>query len=393
MDLDRLEGLLSPRGQACLEEVAASRPSSGSELGIIERLRSRYDPPLVSAAVELHELRLRARAKFSCADRMYFTREGLEQASAEVVGRHRARRFEGVERVADLCCGIGGDLISLAQRRRALAVDRDPLHLRMARLNAEVYCAAAGLETRYEDATRTDLSQVQAVFVDPARRSGGRRRFDPEGSSPPLSWCLSLAERVARIGIKAAPGLPLDVVPEGWEVELVSLHGDLKEAVLWSPELATARHRATLLPGGETITPEDGPPVPCAPPGSYLLDPDPAVTRAGAVEELARRLGARKLDPEIAFLSLDSPVRTPFARTLIVEESLPWSLKRLREALRRLDAGAVDVRKRGSAVDVDALRRSLRLAGDRRLTVALTRVLGRPWAVVCSDPVSVTESM
>jgi hypothetical protein len=54
--------------------------------------------------------------------------------------------------------------------------------------------------------------------------------------------------------------------------------------------------------------------------------------------------------------------------------------------LRARGAGAVEIRKRGSAVNVDDLRRRLALSGDRRLTVVLTRVLDRPWTLVCSDP-------
>jgi hypothetical protein len=190
---------------------------------------------------------------------------------------------------------------------------------------------------------------------------------------------------VAAVGIKAAPGLPLDRVPRGWEVELLADRRELKEAVLWSPALATASRRATVFPGPSTLAAQPGPPVPCAPPGAFLLDPSPAVTRAGLVEELARDLGAWKLDPSIAFLSADQPLRSPFGRLLAVQASLPWSLKRLREVLRRRGVGAVEVRKRGSAVDADELTSRLRLRGPERAVVVLTRVADRPWALVCAE--------
>ncbi|HEX6677342.1 MAG TPA: class I SAM-dependent methyltransferase, partial [Actinomycetes bacterium] len=235
------------------------------------------------------------------------------------------------------------------------------------------------------DARAAPLDRVEAVFVDPARRDGGRR-LAPGASEPPLGWCLGLAGRVEAVGVKAAPGLPLGLVPAGWEVELIADGRDLKEAALWSPALATAPRRATVLPEGWTLTPAPGPPVACAPPGAYLLDPNPAVTRAGAVETLARTLGAWKLDERIAFLSADEPLETPFGRPLRVEDSMPFGLKRLRASLRAHGVGAVDVRRRGLAGDVDELRRRLRLAGDRRATVVLTRVLDRPWALVCTDP-------
>jgi hypothetical protein len=196
---------------------------------------------------------------------MWFTRDGLEQASAEPLARHRAARYAGFPTVADLCCGIGGDLCALAPGRSALAVDLDPVHLRMARENARVHgaveVAAAGADVR-----DLRLPQALAVFVDPARRAGGRRL--PAGESdPPLAWCLELAGRVAGVGIKAAPGLPLGLVPAGWEVELLADRRELKEAVLWSPALATTTRRATVFPGPHTLAAAPGPPVPWARPG------------------------------------------------------------------------------------------------------------------------------
>jgi THUMP domain-like len=174
-------------------------------------------------------------------------------------------------------------------------------------------------------------------------------------------------------------------VPPGWEVELLADRRGLKEAVLWSPALATTARRATVFPGRHTMASRPGPPVPCGPPGAFLLDPNPAVTRAGLVEELARRLGAWRLDPRIAFLTADAPLPTPFGRPLRVDASLPWNLKRLRQVLRERRVGTVEVRKRGSAVDAGELATRLRLRGDERAVVVLTRVAGRPWALVCAE--------
>ena len=170
------------------------------------------------------------------------------------------------------------------------------------------------------DVREVDLAGVDAVFIDPARRTGGRR-LGPGASEPSLAWCLDLAGRVPGMGIKAAPGIARDAVPGGWELEFVAVGRDLKEAVAWSPALAGPATRATILPGGHTLTPQPGPPVPVAAPGAFLLDPNPAVTRAGLVEELARDLGAWKIDQQIAFLAADTAVRTPFARTLRVLDS------------------------------------------------------------------------
>ena len=375
--------LLSPEGRALLAELLEGGLDPGEALRLGTRLRGRYPAGLVAAALAQHDLRARASGKFAAAGRMWFTREGLEQASAEPLARYRASRYAACSRVADLCCGIGGDLCALAPGRDALAVDLDPVHLRMARENARVH-GAGELAAACADVRDLRLPRSLGVFVDPARRIGGRRLQAGE-SRPPLGWCLGLAGRVAGVGIKAAPGLPLDLVPAGWEVELLADRRELKEAVLWSPELATTGRRATVFPGPATLVERSGPPLDCAPPGHYLLDPNPAVTRAGLVEELGRDLRAWKLDPRIAFLSADRPLRSPFGRLLRVDASQPWNLKRLREVLRARGVGAVEVRKRGSAVDADDLTARLRLRGDARAVVVLTRVADRPWALVCAE--------
>ena len=400
-----LDLLLTPAGAAVLDRLAGTELTAGVELRLAETLRREFPAELVTAALAQYELRQRARAKFTRAESMWLTRDGLEQASSEPIARHRATRYAGARRVADLCCGIGGDLVALAGAgayARAdttasspsdttaavelVAVDRDPLHLRMAALNAAAYGFGDAVAGQLGDVRDADLAGVDAVFVDPARRSGGRRLRTGD-SEPPLAWCVALAERIARVAIKAAPGLDRATVPTGWEVEFVADGRDLKEAVLWSPALSGPGigSRATVLPAGDQLLPAPGDPVPCRAPGEYLLDPNPAVTRAGLVEELARELGAWKIDPRIAFLSAGTPPRTPFGRTLRVLDSGPWRERDLVARLRRHDVGALDIRRRGLAGDVDVLRRKLRTTGSTPATLVMTRVDDQPWALICVD--------
>jgi hypothetical protein len=332
-------------------------------------------------------LRSRATEKFAHAATMLFTRDGLEQSTTEHVARHRAQRFAtaaDITTVLDLCCGLGGDLLAIgAVVPRIVGVDRNEVHAWLARHNAASYDVDA--HTAVADVADVRMQPASAVFVDPARRSESRRG----GSQPPLDWCTSLP--VDRVAVKAAPGIDLATVPAGWEVEFVAVGRDLKEAVLWSPAWAGAHRRATVLPAGrdtgaELVPNPSTPPAPVRPPGQYLLDPSPAITRAGAVADLAAALGAWQIDPQIAFLSADVRMRTSFGRCLQIEASLPFGVKPLAAELRRLDIGAVDLRRRGLAGDVDDLRRRLHPTGTRPATVVLTRVVNKPWAFVCTEP-------
>jgi SAM-dependent methyltransferase len=345
-------------------------------------LRRDWPADLVAAASEQAELRLRAASKFSRAASMLFTRAGLEQATGEQVARHRSERFAGVAgTVLDLCCGMGGDLAAIADvvDGRVVGADRDELHAICARHNARVY-DATDTDVVVADVNDIRVDRAAAVFIDPARRAGARRG----GSSPPLEWCLDLPGD--RVCVKAAPGIDKDVVPAGWELEFVADHRTLKEAVLWSPAWASATARATVLPAGVTLTADPAAtPAPIRDPGRFLLDPSPAVTRAGVVAELAAQLDAWQVDARIAFLSANAPLRSPFGRPLVVEASMPFAVKPLTAELRRLDVGRVEIRRRGLAGDVDQLKHRLRTEGSRVATLVLTRVVNKPWAFICSD--------
>ncbi|CAM5567696.1 hypothetical protein SGRIM128S_05712 [Streptomyces griseomycini] len=235
--MNDLAPLLTPEGRALLDEVRDTDPAH--ELAVATRLRRDHPAELVSAALGQARLRQRAVAKFGAEDagRMFFTPNGVEQSTRASVAAYRARRFRelGVTSVADLCCGIGGDAIALARAGiRVLAVDRDPLTAAAARANADALGLAELIEVREADVTEVDTAGCDAVFVDPARRGGRGRIFDPEAYSPPLSWAVAAARTAPRAAaLKVAPGIPHEAVPADAEAEWISDGGDVKEAVLW----------------------------------------------------------------------------------------------------------------------------------------------------------------
>ena len=375
-----VELLMGPGGAAALSAAAALE---GSPLQVAERLRRQFPADLVAAALTQLDLRAQAAAKFEHPELMLFTRAGLEQASSGRVAAHRAQRFLAYDRVADLCTGIGGDLLALAAAGPdILAVDRDPVHLSLAAWNASSLGLSARVRTLLGDAENADLTDIVAAFVDPARRADGHRVGSGE-RSPSLGWCAELAERMP-VGVKAAPGIDHALVPAGWELEFVAVGTALKEAALWSPGLASGSRRATVISGDAvaSMTSRGAGPAEVREPGAYVLDPNPAVTRAGLVAELAEDVGGWQFDPMIAFLCAGTPVATPYGRWLEVEASMPWNVKALAAWLAAADVGAVDLRRRGLAGDVEDIRKRLRLKGSRRVTILMTRVLDQPWAVV-----------
>ncbi|MFF0446302.1 SAM-dependent methyltransferase [Streptomyces sp. NPDC004609] len=375
-----LSALLTDEGQTLLARLRDHDPSQ--ELALATRLRRDHPADLVSAALGQARLRQRAVAKFGAEDayRMYFTPNGVEQATRRPVAEYRAARFSalGVRSVADLCSGIGGDAIALARAGiRVLAVDRDPLTASAVRANAEALGLADLIEVRCADVTETDTSAYDAVFADPARRGGRGRVFDPEAYSPPLSWAIAAARTRPHAALKIAPGIPHELVPDDFAAEWISYGGEVKEAVLWSGT-GPGTVAATLLPGPYTLTGRGLPNPPVRPVGRYLHEPDGAVIRAHLVAEAAEELEGGLIDETIAYITSDVLRPVPYATAYEITDRLPFGLKRLKALLRERGIGSLTVKKRGSAVEPEELRRRVKPQGPNAATVFLTRVAGAP---------------
>ncbi|MFF7747668.1 methyltransferase domain-containing protein [Streptomyces sp. NPDC007971] len=382
--MNDLAPLLTPEGRALLDEVRDTDPAQ--ELAVATRLRRDHPAELVSAALGQARLRQRAAAKFGEADarRMFFTPNGVEQSTRASVAAYRAGRMKelGVTSVADLCCGIGGDAIALARAGiRVLAVDRDPLTAAAARANTEALGLGGLIEVREADVTEVSTAGYDAVFVDPARRGGRGRIFDPEAYSPPLSWAVATALGAPRAALKIAPGVPHEAIPAEAEAEWISDGGDVKEAVLWfgtEPGLV----RATLLPGPRTLRSLGLPDPHVRSVGRYLYEPDGAVIRAHLVAEVAHEVGGGLVDETIAYVTADELRPTRYASAYEITDQLPFNVKKLKALLREREVGTLTVKKRGSAVEPEELRRKVKPQGPHAATVFLTRVAGAPTMLI-----------
>ncbi len=388
MDVEEIAWLLTPEGMHAVEQAQAGIDAGTAAHTIAGRLRDQYGAPHSRAALALVAGRISAATKFTDAGRLMLDREAAEQATAEAVARWTARRFAGARRVADLGCGAGGDALALAEVVPVLAVDRDPDRVAMTHANAAIRGLTKRLDVREGDALDPLPADIDAVWLDPARRDGSGRTLDPEAWSPPLSEAVRIASTVARSGIKAAPGLDLVHAPAGCEVEFISHRGGLVEAVLWFGEAVSASRRATVLPQGVSVAGEpDTGATPVAGAGRYLFDLDASMGRASLVDIVAPTIAAWRLDERTAYLSGDTAVTSPFARRFRIMDTLPFAERRLRDVLRSLGASRVEVMRRASPVDTNALERRLNVAlsGDGPvLTVALTRVRGTHTALVCA---------
>ncbi|HCK12451.1 SAM-dependent methyltransferase [bacterium] len=377
MKCEDLRYLRSVEGRGLLEAIDTML---GDSLMKQTRLRRDYPADRVRAAVALAELRERAEGKFEHAQEMFFDRDGLEQASGDVIARHRAERYRGLGRVGDLCCGIGGDSAALAAVADVTAVDILPIRVQMAKANLSF----RGLSAEFVNANVGQLSpNFDGLFFDPSRREGNRRAVHISDYVPSLSelawWSPSLP-----MGIKVSPGISHSEIPKDCEAEFISVGGDCKEIVLWFGDLRSkAKVRATLLPAGDTLEAADTGPVRCGDVSAFLYEPDRAIVRAHLIEQVAAEIGAHKLDPKVAYLTGDESVDTPYATTYRVVDVMKFSIKRLQDYVKSNEIGQIEIKKRRFPMTPEAVLGKLELSGSESATVVLTRVSGNPTAIFC----------
>lgn len=388
MRRDDVAYLTGDAGTAALADVAQLPLNDATRVADIAAVRGRYGEH-TAALVETTLLRRKAATKFAGMDvsGWLFTDDALQQATTAVVAGHRAARLAG-QSVHDATCSVGTELAALRHTASfVLGSDIDEVRLAMARHNlgpAVPLCRADALHP---------ISRDTVVVLDPARRAGGRRRFDPTAYLPPLD-ALAEVYRGRPTAVKCAPGIDFDAVRRlgfDGEVEVVSACGAVREACLWSEGLGQpgVRRRASVLDRGaapdEVLTDADPDDCPSGRPGRWIIDPDGAVVRAGLVRQYGARHGLWQLDPDIAYLTGD---RLPQGvRGFEIIDQVPLREKVLRQALSSLDCGALEILVRGVDVDPDALRRKLKPSGTQPLTIVIMRMgagtVSRAVAFIC----------
>lgn len=395
MERAELLQLLSPEGLRLLDSLAPYQSQADIVRSVTELRRAGHSAGLVAAVLSQSKLRARAAAKFGdFATQLLYTEAGLEQATRLSVAALHAGRFRaaGIERVADLGCGIGADALAMAAiGLRLTAVERDEVTAAIASYNLAAF---PNVTVVHADATTVSLDEVDGVFLDPARRTAGHgattRITDPGEYSPSLSFAFELATRMPA-GIKLGPGLERELIPADVEAQWVSVNADVVEMGLWSGPLARAgilRSALVIGSGGthELTAAGDTEDAEVGELGPWLYEPDGAVIRARLIGNLARSLDARMVSAGIAWMTSGSAVDTPFAQRFAVEEVFPLDVGLLRKELRARGIGVLEIKKRGVDIDPAAFRKKLSLSGANSATLILTRIAGIRKAVLARRP-------
>jgi hypothetical protein len=387
---DEFLQLLSKEGQSLLAQIDYS-----TKLDIVKtitKLRAQgHDPSLIANALSQAKLRKRAEAKFGeFAQRMFFTEDALEQASRLQVAALHANRFKqaGVTQVADLGCGIGAESLAFASLDlKVSAYEIDEVTSAIAAYNLAIF---DNVEVNNQDVTKLDLEQHQALFFDPARRNSKARLFNPQDFAPNFDWVIEQAKKKPS-GIKLGPGHPHNQIPQEAEAQWVSVEGDLVELALWFNETKrqdVTRSALLITKDGkhELKTNQKEEQAPTGELGQYIHEPDNAVIRSHLINLLAEQTNTHTIDPQIAYLTGNDNITSPWLKSYKVEQVLPFDRKQLKAYIKQNDIGTLEIKKRGADITPEELRRELSPKGKNKATLIITRIGDAHRVIFCASP-------
>ena len=377
--LDDYRWLVGPAAETYLQQ-AESLP--GNLVTLAKRLRQNLSAARAHLVVELVELRRRAREKFEQARVMFFARQLLEQATEERIARYKARRFPPGHTVADLCCGLGGDLLALAERGPCLAVDRDSV----ACLLAEANCRRLGrYPVQIHVANVCELAgslDCSAWHIDPDRRATGRRVSRVELLEPGMDVVADLLSRIPAGAVKLAPATQWhDETSIAVELEWISSRRECRQQVAWLGALAVhpgSRTATVVLADGQahSFTGEPNREIEVAPPGKFLYDVDASLNASRLAGAYAQSLGLASLGRWPTYLTSDRRAVSPLLSPFEVEAVLPLDVKRLKAVLRQRHVGQLEIKVCGAPVDPTDLRRRLAPHGPASATLLIFGAAG-----------------
>ncbi len=393
MDFDAFDNfswLSSPAADEHLRIATKLFEKNLNPLKTAKLLRKTITPQQAAVVMEQAQLRIRARRKFPQADSMFFTGRSLEQSTSLLIATYKAKRFAETDRVADICCGIGGDLMALANRPHSqsatetVGVDSDPIASCFAAANVKALEIA---NTRIECTSfeEFDLKPFDAIHIDPDRRTKGRTVmgsfFEPSLSS--VFEKVSLDRQL--IGVKTAPATEEQSHDFPVEREWIGGWRECKQQILWAgPQIEEGSRVATIIakdgkhchfrvadscekPEGLKMAEEIGP---------YIYEPHASILAAGLGEALAHKYSMQYLSRGIAYMNSERVHNDaePILKGYRVDKVMPVDLKQIQKTLKAMEVGQLVIKKRGvDQVLADNISR-LKLSGDQKATIILTRL-------------------
>ncbi|ABB24905.1 THUMP-like domain-containing protein [Pelodictyon luteolum] len=367
------------------------------------RLHGRTDLP-VRVMAEQIACRKKAAAKLPLLSRspLLYTARALEQASEERAASYMASLLKG-RRAIDLSGGLGIDAFSLAGSfEEVVHVERDPVLSAIACHNMGV------LGRRNVECLRGDGRERLAsfpdgyfdwIYLDPDRREGAHRNIRLEEGSPDVvSLHDFLLQKAPGVCIKASPALETsrlkDRLPSLASVTVLSVDGQCRATLLIlrrQAPLEVERHAVCIRGAGEEARRftwrDTGERRVSDAVMEWLLEPDPAILKAGLEGVVAETFGLLFINRSVGYLTAAHRPEGFPGRVFRVVEAALYSGKGFGKFLKRHGIDGAAIQRRDFPLSADAIRARYRLKEDDRRFLFFTRdAEARPLAIYAVTP-------
>lgn len=396
--LDDWKWLTGAEGKKCWERLAGRRWET---FALLTWLREKVglSRERASLVVQQYTLRQRGVEKFPQAERMFFTPTGWEQATDAWVAAYKASRFPEGLPVVDVCCGIGGDLLALAQRGAVWGIERDAVTAWAAQANV----GERGTVWRMDAETflaRFSAEEFPCLHIDPDRRPEGFRSTRWAFFAPSREVVDRLLEKRRCVAVKLAPGgeIPKEWESHGVEWEWIGRKRQCRQLVAWLGKDFTGkggRYRTTLVDSRQgtvlrTFCGTPGETIPAAEGwGTYLFDVDSTFLAAGLEGSLAREYHLHAVFPGSVYLTGDTPLADPALACFEILEVLPLDKKQVRKRVTHYGWGSLEIKKRGKTPLPEEIRKWFSLADSPTAGVLFLVPSGKQvWAVLARRRIS-----
>ncbi|MEM0134339.1 MAG: methyltransferase [Thermoplasmatales archaeon] len=192
--------------------------------------------------------------KKQLTDNLAFDKEGFRMSTPLIIAKYKAERLKSKE-IADLGAGIGIQALNFALvSDRVIAVENDARRVEYLKKNAEIMNIRNldVIEGNAFDPEITDMvSETETVHSDPSRRKAGERWSFEDLSPNPLD--IIRTYKSDNLSFDLPPLFPRELIPNEWELEYISLSGELKRLSAYVGKAKKFGRNALSLPGGERV--------------------------------------------------------------------------------------------------------------------------------------------
>lgn len=322
-----------------------------------------------------------------------YEKQALEQASGFATSTWRARRFNS-RCVADLTMGLGVDSLAWAQAgSRVISCEQNRELASIARYNHKILGLAPCISGYHKGAikwlrelTEQTSDKPDLYYADPSRRRGSERVFLLEQCEPNVFTVLRyIRELKGTWLLKLSPLIDLTYLQrhldDCFELYVVSVLGEVKEVLAFGgqaflsagmrrsakavihavmlDEMGNERFELSSDPDSARNVEQavaDGPVVP----GQLILDPDPAIVKAGLIDTLARQYGMASVHPRTRYLVSNRKKRGMPGRWYKIEQVHAYKPRHLVRNLAEQGIQKVRIHESGFPVSAEKLYKVLR---------------------------------